>query len=111
MVAVLLFPAVALAAYGLVVLGVRYRVPAVVAAPAVVTIAAVSFIVAAASRTHTDLLTTARDLVPRLLSHPFPAPATLDLLAPGAMLVAVVGAACAIRVVRPRGGRFAPPSP
>jgi Transglutaminase-like superfamily len=105
-VAAALFPAVAVAAYGMVVLAARFRLPVGLVGPAVVAAAAVGSTVLAVSRTGTGLLATARDLVPRLLSQPYPAPATVDLLAPGVVLVAALAVGCAVRGGRPRGGRL-----
>jgi hypothetical protein len=104
----LLFPAIALAAYAVVAVAARVRWPVALVGPATAVVFSVGPVVLAASRTGADPLTTARDLVPRLLSHPYPAPSTVELLAPGAVLVAVMAVGVAGRVVQPGGGRLAP---
>jgi len=104
----LLFPAIALAAYAVVVVGARFRWPVSLVGPATALVFSVGPVVLVASRTGSDPLSTARDLVPRLLSYPYPASSTVELLAPGAVLAALVAVGVAVRVARPGGGRLAP---
>ncbi|CAM4080172.1 transglutaminase domain-containing protein [Kibdelosporangium persicum] len=64
----------------------------------------------AAISTGTGLVTALRDSVPRLLTAPRPAPATIDLMLPGALLAAIVGLIVAARVARDGRALVAPPA-
>lgn len=95
--------AAVLVPYGLLLLAARLRVPASLAALAVLALLAIAGGV-------TGVLDGAalRDAVPRLLTAPRPAPPTAPLLLPGVLLATMVGLFAGIRATRSKGGFFAP---
>jgi hypothetical protein len=106
---VVVLGAAVLVPYGVLLLGARLRLPAALA-----TLAVLALLAAAGLATGTLSGAALRDMVPRLLTAPRPAPPTAALLLPGVLLAAVVGLFAGIRATGPPkareqpGGIFAP---
>jgi transglutaminase-like putative cysteine protease len=97
--------------YGCLLLAARLRVPAALAVLGVLALVAVAGYAAGAASgavSGAGWLAVVRDGVARLLTAPRPAPSTVDLLVPGALLAVLVGLWVGIRAAAPHGGLFAP---
>jgi hypothetical protein len=101
------FVAAVLLPYGAMLLSARVRVPATTAALVLVLLLTVATYLATRANAG-GLYPALRDAVPRLLSEARPAPATLELLVPGALCCYVVGLWVGARASRQGGARFAP---
>ncbi len=98
------FVGAVLVPYGALLVAARVRLPVTVAALVLV----LPMVLGAYLATRgVGLWPGLRDAVPRLLSAARPAPATAELLLPGALCCAVVGLWVGLRAARPGGGRFA----
>lgn len=99
--------ACALLPFGVVAAGRRLRLPGVVPVLTLLGLAALGMYVATAS-SGAGLVSSVNDAVPRLLTAPRPAPATPDLIAPGALLCLLAGAWSAVRTLTERSSKVAP---